>query len=86
MVAVNHVLHNVRVFDASDERKTAENLLAMMITVIDDLEYSWGIKVVAFTSDASGESRKARKMLQRLRPWMVTPDCYAHQVSLLAKL
>ncbi|KAF9026386.1 hypothetical protein BDZ89DRAFT_1040034 [Hymenopellis radicata] len=28
-----------------------------------------------------GESRKARRMLVRLRPW--TPDCYAHQITLI---
>ncbi|KAJ3713958.1 ribonuclease H-like domain-containing protein [Lentinula raphanica] len=69
----------VRVHDASKERKTAENLLKLMLDVISELEQEWKVKLVAFTSDASGESRKARKLLSLQRPDIVTPDCYAHQ-------
>jgi hypothetical protein len=52
-----------------------------MVEVITELEEKWGVTVVAFTSDASGESLKARKMVRAKFPHIVTPDCYAHQVS-----
>jgi hypothetical protein len=51
-----------------------------MVEVIAELEDSWGVTVVAFTSDASGESLKARKMIKEKFPRIVVPDCYAHQV------
>lgn len=53
-------VHSVRVIDASAERKTAEVLLAHMLEVMDTLKVDWKITVVAFTTDASGESKKAR--------------------------
>lgn len=36
-----------------------------------------------FTADASGESRKARKMLLARFPYFVCPDCFANQVRQL---
>ena len=52
-----------------------------MVDVIEELRSQWDINVVAFTTDASEESRKARKMLLACFPHLVCPDCYAHQVS-----
>ena len=52
-----------------------------MIKVIGQLTSKWKVNVTAFTTDASGESRKARKMLLMRFPHLVCPDCYAHQVS-----
>jgi hypothetical protein len=51
-----------------------------MREVIDTLHDEWGVTVIAFTADASGESRKARKMLVQAIPRIIAPDCYAHQV------
>jgi hypothetical protein len=45
-----------------------------------DVEGNWKATVVAITSDASGESRAARKRLVDEFPWLVAPDCFAHQV------
>lgn len=70
----------MKVHDASDERKTADNLLKLMVEVIEHLQSEWKVTVVAFTTDASGESRKARKMLLTRFPHLVCPDCFAHQV------
>lgn len=73
----------MRVHDASNERKTADNLFKLMVEVIEELRSEWNVNVVAFTTDASGESRKARKMLLARFPYFVCPDCFAHQVRQL---
>ncbi|THU78266.1 hypothetical protein K435DRAFT_824147 [Dendrothele bispora CBS 962.96] len=83
MITVDRKIRTVRVHDASGERKTAENLLKLMREVIQELEKNWHVNVVAFTTDASGEARKARKLLLRERPDLITPDCFAHQVNLV---
>ena len=62
------------------ERKTAVNLHKQIIEVMKDLKENWDVSVVAVTTDASGESRKARRMLNLDFPELATPDCYAHQV------
>ncbi|KAE9395217.1 hypothetical protein BT96DRAFT_1044832 [Gymnopus androsaceus JB14] len=37
----------------------------------------------AFTADASGESRKAWKLLVQQQPSLVAPDCFAHQINII---
>ena len=58
-----------------------EKLLKLLEEVITEAETVWRVKVVAVCTDASGESRKARKLLKAKFPRLVTPDCYAHQVD-----
>ena len=66
--------------DAHGQAKTAENFLDLLLSVIEEVQTDWGSKVVAVCSDASGESRKARRLLREKFPHLVTLDCYAHQV------
>jgi hypothetical protein len=51
-----------------------------MEEVIVYTQVEWKAFPIAFTTDASGESRKARRLLGLKYPQMVVPDCYAHQV------
>ncbi len=51
-----------------------------MIEVVKHLQSEWKVIVVAFTTDTSGKSQKARKMLLTCFPHLVCPDCFAHQV------
>ncbi|PBK86361.1 hypothetical protein ARMGADRAFT_1047859 [Armillaria gallica] len=83
MATVDGKVQMVLVDDASDECKTMENLLQRMIEVVKILEKEWSVCIIAFTTDASGELRKARKLLAHLYPHMITPDCYAHQINLI---
>jgi len=76
-------VHTVRVADTSNEQQTADHLRALIVDVMAEVERDWKVVVIAVTSDASGESRAARKSLLNDFPWLVTPDCYAHQVCLI---
>lgn len=73
--------------DVSSERKTADHLKVLILSVMKDIEEKWKATVVAITLDASGESRAARKklVLDEL-PWLVTLDCFAHQVIFFSSL
>ena len=53
-----------------------------MREVINVVEKEWGIEIIAFTTDASGKSRKARRLLSQERPHIIMPDCYAYQVGI----
>ena len=44
------------------------------------LQDEWNVVLVAFTSNASGESRKARSLLAQECTELIVLDCYAHQV------
>lgn len=83
MFAAKGKIHTVRVHDAFLERKTAENLLKLMPEVLEILRKEWGVEPIVFTTDASGESRKARRLLLQLMPYLIVPDCYAHQINLI---
>ena len=73
-------LHTIQVHDASGDPKTAEQLLKQMLLAISTIETKWGATVIACTTDASGESWKARHLLQAKFPRLVVPDCLAHQL------
>lgn len=79
-------IHTLRVHDSSVAPKTSDKLLALLESVIGEAEKDWGVRVVAVCTDASGESRKARKLLKIKLPHLVTPDCYAHQVGFFTQI
>lgn len=83
ITTANREVHTVRVTDVSAERKTAQHLKVLIISVIEEVQMTWKANVVAVTSDASGESRAARKQLVMEFPWLVSADCYAHQINLV---
>lgn len=74
-------VYTIKVFDTTTQRKTADRLLDQMHEVLEIVRVKWDAVAVAFTTDASGEAKKARRLLGQERPNLVTPDCYTHQVS-----
>lgn len=78
-------MFTVKVFDTTIDRKTAENLLELIERVMEMLKNKWGSEVTSVTSDASGESAKARRLLKEKYPELVLPDCAAHQVGSTSK-
>ncbi|KAG2029305.1 hypothetical protein BDR03DRAFT_936854 [Suillus americanus] len=63
------------------DSRNAEELLKQIIESINQVESEWGVIIIACTTDASGESRKAWRLLHAKFPHLVTPDCLAHQVG-----
>jgi hypothetical protein len=57
-------------------------LLKELETVFTLLRNDWGAVVIALVTDASGESRKARRLFGEKYPWIIVLDCYAHQVNI----
>ncbi|KIJ19529.1 hypothetical protein PAXINDRAFT_8016 [Paxillus involutus ATCC 200175] len=76
-------LHTIHVHDASNDPKTVEELLKQMLLAISNIKTEWGATVVACTTDASGESVKAWRLLWQKLPHLVVPDCLAHQWNLI---
>ncbi|KAF8491218.1 hypothetical protein F5888DRAFT_1581643, partial [Russula emetica] len=76
-------LYTIRVHDASDESKSTENLLALVRDVKAMVEKDWKVKVIALTTDCSGESKKTRRVAVEQDPTLVGPDCYGHQINLV---
>ncbi|KIK96853.1 hypothetical protein PAXRUDRAFT_10540 [Paxillus rubicundulus Ve08.2h10] len=76
-------VHTVWVTDVSTEQQTADHLKRIILEVKDSLEKDWKVTVIVITSDASGESCAARKQILVDFPWLIVPDCYAHQINLV---
>lgn len=68
----------------SDIRKNAENLLEFIVSEVRYCVDTLGTRLVAWCTDASGESRKMRRLLREKFPWIITLDCWAHQVRHLS--
>jgi len=50
--------------------------------IIDHVEDKHGCVVIYFTTDVDRGSRKGCRLLEKARPWLLTPSCWAHQVHL----
>ncbi|KAF8496685.1 ribonuclease H-like domain-containing protein [Russula emetica] len=84
MTTSKRELYTIRVHDASDESKSAENLLALVRDVKAMVEKDWKVKVIALTTgDCPGESKKTRRVVVEQDPTLVGPDCYGHQINLV---
>lgn len=70
----------MKVHNATGDRKTAEALLKELEDVLTTLQNDWGAIVVGLVTDASGESRKARRLFGVKYPHIIVLDCYSHQV------
>ncbi|KAL1664691.1 hypothetical protein GGF50DRAFT_54254 [Schizophyllum commune] len=77
----NPVLLNVN--DISARPKTAETLLEIVEKEIMYILNILKAILVAWCTDASGESAKMRRLLAGKHPWIVVLDCWGHQVRLI---
>jgi hypothetical protein len=50
--------------------------------IVDCTEATYKCVVIYFTTDADGGSKMGCKLLQKARPWLFTPSCWAHQFQL----
>lgn len=80
MVSANGQVHSIQVDDVSGDCKTAEKLIEHLERAISELKANWDIVLVAIITDASGECRKAKKILRLKYLELIILDCYAHQV------
>ncbi|PPQ82992.1 hypothetical protein CVT25_005295 [Psilocybe cyanescens] len=83
MITANRKIHTVDVQDTTRERKTAENLLKELERVYTKLKDEWEVVVTGVVTDASGESRKARRLFAAKYPFLIVLDCYSHQINLV---
>ncbi|KAF5368688.1 hypothetical protein D9615_010307 [Tricholomella constricta] len=73
----------LNVADISALHKTAENLLENILQEIKYATEILKIIVVAWCTDASAESAKMRRLLKARMPWIITLDCWCHQINLV---
>lgn len=63
--------------------KTAETLLDIVLWEIEYVTKVLFVLLVAWCTDASGESAKMRHLLREKYAWIVVLDCWAHQFNLV---
>ncbi|CAE6478675.1 unnamed protein product [Rhizoctonia solani] len=83
MLSVDYKTYTVKVHDLSAEPKTADNHLSRVLADIDFAEKEHGVRVIAWVSDAGGDSRAMRVRLNRMHPHLLVFDCWAHQINLI---
>jgi hypothetical protein len=94
-VSIDHFSHQtdtiieqgyiMNAMDMTGVAKNAENYLKMTLAEISYAERTLGCSVIAWCTDASGESHKMWKLLHKQQPSMIVVDCWSHQVSNLTK-
>ncbi|KAJ6610634.1 ribonuclease H-like domain-containing protein [Mycena sp. CBHHK59/15] len=88
--AVNAICANVdfksyliELIDVTKLNKDGASLCEQFVGMIDRVELLHGCIIIYFTTDADGGSNKGRKLLAKLRPWLILPSCWAHQFQLI---
>ncbi|EJD35809.1 hypothetical protein AURDEDRAFT_33360, partial [Auricularia subglabra TFB-10046 SS5] len=79
MMNVEYTPWLINTIDISRQVKDAQNLLKL---VLDEIKYATEVlklTVVAWCTDASGESRGMRNLLVAKFKWIIVVDCWAHQ-------
>lgn len=70
----------LQVYDVGAAKKDAKSLVALIKQTVAFGEKELGVTWIGWCTDAGGDARKARRLLYEEMPWMICPDCYAHQV------
>ncbi|KIM74222.1 hypothetical protein PILCRDRAFT_14572 [Piloderma croceum F 1598] len=55
-------------------------------SIIDCIETKYNCIVIYFTTDSDGGSKKGCQLLEKQRPWLLAPSCWAHQFQLVLRV
>ncbi|KAE9396173.1 hypothetical protein BT96DRAFT_996988 [Gymnopus androsaceus JB14] len=83
MMNVEYQPYILNITDISSKPKTAETLLDIILREIEYVTKVLLVLLVAWCTDASGESAKMRCLLREKYAWIVVLDCWAHQFNLV---
>ncbi|THH15178.1 hypothetical protein EUX98_g9503 [Antrodiella citrinella] len=83
LITVDYEPYLIDTHDVSAERKTADNLLNIVIMNIMYAMMTLEVTVIAWCSDAGGDSASMRRKLVQRYPWLIVLDCWAHQIHLV---
>ena len=61
--------------------KDGPGMCEQFAQMIDGAERKYMCIVIFFTTDSDGSAKKGCKLLGKLRPYLLLPSCWAHQVS-----
>lgn len=70
----------IHAHDVTSKPKTADTLLNLVYADILYFINVLKIIMVAWCSDAGGDSASMRRKLKLILPWLIVLDCWAHQV------
>ncbi|KAI8971257.1 ribonuclease H-like domain-containing protein, partial [Trametes punicea] len=73
----------LNLFDISAVAKTAQNLFQLIVNEVQYCIEHLSITLVAYCTDAAGDMKAMRDRLHQRFPWLITIDCWAHQMNLL---
>jgi hypothetical protein len=73
--------YTLRVHDITADKKNADNLLKIVLGEIDYCNEELEVEVIGWCSDAGEDSMSMRVKLHDLQKWLITLDCWTHQVG-----
>ncbi|KAJ7260042.1 ribonuclease H-like domain-containing protein [Mycena rebaudengoi] len=82
-VTVEGKIYTNAAHDVSPDKKSAENLLQIVLGDIEYCEKEFGIIFIGYCTDNGGDARGMRPRLQRIRPKFTVPPCWGHQVNIM---
>ncbi|QRW23050.1 hypothetical protein RhiXN_08086 [Rhizoctonia solani] len=83
MLSLDYKTYTVCVHNLSAQHKTAKNHLKLVLSDIYKTKKEHNVCVIAWVSDAGGNSQAMQVQLHCLRPQILVFDCWAHQINLV---
>ncbi|KAJ7170282.1 ribonuclease H-like domain-containing protein [Mycena crocata] len=84
LVTVEGKLYMIAAHDISMDKKTSDHLLELVLADMKYCEDELGITYIAWcTDDGGGNTRGMRRQLKEVRPKLLTPPCWGHQVHII---
>ncbi|KAJ7939386.1 hypothetical protein B0H13DRAFT_1570691, partial [Mycena leptocephala] len=79
-VTVEGKLCMIAPHDLSPEKKSAKNLLKIVLEDMKYCEGELGIIMIRYCTDNGGDAKGMRIRLKRMKPELDVPPCWGHQV------
>ncbi|KAJ6590824.1 hypothetical protein B0H10DRAFT_1830508, partial [Mycena sp. CBHHK59/15] len=81
VVTMSITLYMIAAHNVSPERKTADNLLELMLKDMKYCKEQLGVIFIGFCTANGGDARGMRVRLKRVRSKLVVLPCWGHQVG-----
>jgi len=78
-------MYTLHVNDVTAQKKDADTLLNIVLAEIDYCNEKLQVETIGWCSDVGGDSKSMQVKLHNQWEWLITVDCWTHQVSCVTK-
>ncbi|KIM72638.1 hypothetical protein PILCRDRAFT_15961 [Piloderma croceum F 1598] len=78
-VNVDYKSYTLELVKVTSDNKDGPVMADQFESIIDHIETKYNYIIIYFMTDSDGGSKKGCQLLEKQRPWLLAPSCWAHQ-------